>query len=59
MLDPICNIYEGKIPEIALSVGTFGKLTGEFGTIEQANEDDAVVKWDGDGLAASFPDLRA
>jgi hypothetical protein len=30
-------------------LGTFGKPTGEFGTVEQANEDDAVVKWDGDG----------
>ncbi|MGA2885871.1 MAG: hypothetical protein ABSE80_12050 [Halobacteriota archaeon] len=29
--------------------GNFGKPTGEFGTIERANEDDAVVKWDGDG----------
>jgi hypothetical protein len=24
----------------------FGKPTGEFGTVEQPNEDDAVVKWD-------------
>jgi hypothetical protein len=23
--------------------------TGELGTVEQANEDDAVVKWDDDG----------
>ena len=28
-------------------LGNFGKPTGEFGTVEQANEDDAVVKWDG------------
>jgi transcription elongation factor len=27
----------------------FGKPTGEFGTVKQANEDDAVVKWDDDG----------
>jgi hypothetical protein len=31
------------------SLGNFGKPTGEFGTVEQANEDDAVVRWDGDG----------
>jgi len=31
-------------------LGDFGKPTGEFGTVEQANEDDAVVKWDDDGL---------
>jgi hypothetical protein len=30
-------------------LGDFGKPTGEFGTVEQANEDDAVVKWDDDG----------
>ena len=30
-------------------LGNFGMPTGEFGTVEQANEDDAVVKWDDDG----------
>ncbi len=30
-------------------LGIFGKPTGEFGTVEQANEDDAIVKWDDDG----------
>jgi hypothetical protein len=30
-------------------LGNFGKPTGKFGTVEQANEDDAVVKWDDDG----------
>jgi hypothetical protein len=30
-------------------LGNFGRPTGEFGTVEQANEDDAVVKWDNDG----------
>jgi hypothetical protein len=30
-------------------LGNFGKPTGEFGTVEQANEDDALVKWDDDG----------
>ena len=30
-------------------LGNFGKPTGEFGTVEQANDDDAVVKWDDDG----------
>jgi hypothetical protein len=32
-----------------MGLGNFGKPTGEFGTVEQTNEDDAVVKWDGDG----------
>jgi hypothetical protein len=30
-------------------LGNFGKPTGELGTVEQANEEDAVVKWDDDG----------
>jgi hypothetical protein len=30
-------------------LGDFGKPTGEFGTVEQANEEDAVVKWDDAG----------
>ena len=30
-------------------LGNFGTPTGQLGTVEQANEADAVVKWDGDG----------
>ena len=30
-------------------LGNFGKPTGEFGTVKQANDEDAVVKWDDDG----------
>jgi hypothetical protein len=30
-------------------LGNFGMPTGELGTVERANEDDAVVKWDDDG----------
>jgi hypothetical protein len=30
-------------------LGNFGKPTGEFGTVEQSNEEDAIVKWDDDG----------
>lgn len=30
-------------------LGNFGTPTGELGTVQQANEDDAVVKWDDDG----------
>ena len=30
-------------------LGNFGKPTGEFGTVKQANDGDAVVKWDDDG----------
>ena len=30
------------------SLGNFGKPTGKLGTVERANEEDAVVKWDDD-----------
>jgi len=30
-------------------LANFGKPTGEFGTVEQTNDDDALVKWDNDG----------
>ena len=32
-----------------MGLGNFGKPTGELGTVERANEEDAVVKWDDDG----------
>jgi hypothetical protein len=40
-------------------LGNFGKPTGEFGTVEQTNEDEAVVKWDDDGrMRLPQPSLR-
>ena len=30
-------------------LGSFGKPTDEFGTVERTNDDEAVVKWDSDG----------
>jgi hypothetical protein len=30
-------------------LANFGEPTGEFGTVERTNEDDALVKWDNDG----------
>jgi hypothetical protein len=40
-------------------LGNFGKPTGEFGTVEQTNEDEAVVKWDHDGrMRRPQPSLR-
>jgi hypothetical protein len=29
--------------------GNFGKPTGEFGRVEQANQDDVIINWDDDG----------
>jgi|SRR5271165_1599306 len=40
-------------------LGDFGKPTGEFGTIRQVNEDDALVKWDDDGrIRVHQPSLK-
>jgi hypothetical protein len=42
-----------------MGLGNFGKPTGEFGTVEQTNEDDALVKWDDDGrVRLHQPSLR-
>src|ERR1700690_799023 len=30
-------------------LGNFGKPAGGFGTVERANDEDAVVKWDDEG----------
>jgi hypothetical protein len=50
------RLAEPSTPEQELSpgdrvegLGNFGIPTGEFGTVEQTNEDDAVVKWDANG----------
>jgi hypothetical protein len=40
-------------------LGDFGVPTGEFGTVRQVNEDDALVKWDGDGrIRVHQPSLK-
>jgi hypothetical protein len=44
----------GPVPELTPGdrvegLGDFGKATDEFGTVEGANDDDAIVKWDDDG----------
>lgn len=40
-------------------LGDFGKPTGQVGTVEQSNEDDALVKWDEDGrVRLQQPSLR-
>ena len=49
-------LVQPSAPEVELNSGdrveslaNFGEPTGEFGTVEQINEDDALVKWDNDG----------
>jgi hypothetical protein len=44
--DPDPEVSPGDRVE---GLGNFGKSTEKFGTVERANQDDAIVKWDGDG----------
>jgi hypothetical protein len=40
-------------------LGDFGMPTGDFGTVRQVNEDDALVKWDDDGrMRVHKPSLK-
>jgi hypothetical protein len=50
------RLVEPPPPESELSpgdrvegLGNFGTPTGQLGTVERTNEEDAVVKWDSDG----------
>jgi hypothetical protein len=60
------RLVEPPLPESELNpgdrvegLGDFGKPTGELGTVQQANEDDAVVKWDNDGrMRVHQPSLK-
>ncbi len=49
LVDPVATGLELNDGDRVEGLGDFGKPTGEFGTVVQANEDDAVVKWDDDG----------
>ena len=49
LADPVATDQELTPGDRVEGLGNFGKPTGEFGTVEQANDDDAVVKWDDDG----------
>jgi hypothetical protein len=44
------STYQELVPgDRVEGLGLFGKPTEEFGTVKQANDEDAIVKWDGDG----------
>ena len=47
--EPAATEQELKPGDRVAGLGDFGKPTGEFGRVERSNEEDAVVKWDGDG----------
>jgi len=49
LVDPPVTRQELAPGDRVEGLGDFGKPTGEIGTVEQSNEDDAVVKWDDDG----------
>jgi len=49
LADPAATDQELTPGDRVEGLGNFGVPTGELGTVEQANEDDAVVKWDNDG----------
>jgi hypothetical protein len=49
LAEPLATDQELNPGDRVEGLGNFGKPTGEFGTVEQANEADAVVKWDDDG----------
>ena len=51
LVEPSATDQELNPGDRVEGLGNFGKPTGEFGTVEQANEDDALVKWDDDGRA--------
>jgi hypothetical protein len=47
--DPAATDQELNPGDRVEGLGDFGRPTGEFGTVEQANDEDALVKWDDDG----------
>jgi hypothetical protein len=49
LTDPSVTDQELNPGDRVQGLDNFGKPTGEFGTVERTNEDDAVVKWDDDG----------
>ena len=49
LVKPSANGEEPNPGDRVEGLGNFGKPTGEIGTVERTNEDDAVVKWDDDG----------
>ena len=48
-VSPSAATEELKRGDRVEGLGNLGSPTGEIGTVERTNEDDAVVKWDDDG----------
>ena len=49
LADPSATGQELTPGDRVEGLGNFGVPTGQLGTVESANEEDAVVKWDDDG----------
>ena len=49
LTDPSATYQELVPGDRVEGLGDFGKPTGEFGSVEKVNEEDALVKWDDDG----------
>jgi hypothetical protein len=49
LAEPAATYEELSPGDRVEGLGNFGKPTGEIGTVERTNEEDAVVKWDDDG----------
>jgi hypothetical protein len=49
LADSSANEHELSSGDRVIGLGDFGKPTGEFGIVQQANEDDAEVRWVHDG----------
>jgi hypothetical protein len=49
LVSPSAATEELKRGDRVEGLGNLGRPTGETGTVERTNEDDAVVKWDDDG----------
>jgi hypothetical protein len=49
LVEPSASDQELSPGDRVEGLGDFGIPTGEFGTVRQVNEEDAVVKWDDDG----------
>jgi hypothetical protein len=46
LVDPPATDQELTRGDRVEGLGNFGKPTGELGTVEQTNDEDAVVKWE-------------
>jgi hypothetical protein len=49
LVEPAATGQELNPGDRVEGLGEFGRPTGEVGTVERTNEEDAVVKWDDDG----------